>query len=286
VDKGAGLVDVPAALKLLNVKAGGGGSSTGTPTIDIATPAAGSTVTGTKLTISGTANDGSVTTQPVQWIADGDGGDYSGPGAADIVGLSVQETDGGLTYALTVRDAADLGPTGSASYRVTQNVNGLPFQTNVALSATGATASTTGTALATSATLVGNTIRFFVPYANLGNPPAGSPAYNVFASSFIQVIQDYAPSPNPSTGAEINTRPMNGKPYTIVRPSGSTAGAATVSVKVGKKTLAATVTGTGPTYAWTLTTKKPPAGQHTATATLLLGGVAKATDSVTFTSAK
>ena len=51
---------------------------------------------------------------------------------------------------LLVRDAKDLGPSGSVSYRVTQNVDGKPFQTNVSLSSTGATPGT-GTAPATSA---------------------------------------------------------------------------------------------------------------------------------------
>jgi serine protease AprX len=282
-DKGAGLADVPAALKALSVRSLGGGLPVaGSPSIHVDAPAAGSTVPTRNLAASGTAVDGSSGSQQVQWVADGDGGDYSGPGAADIVGLSVQEGNGGLTYRLLVRDAADLGPAGSASFRVTQNVNGLPFQTNVNLSATGATPGT-GTAPATSASVDGNTIAFFVPYANLGNPPAGSPAHNVFASSFIQVIQDYAPSPNPSEGAEINTRPMNGRPYTIAGPQAA-AGAATVKVQLDrKKPVPATVTGSSPSFSWSYSPAKLGKGKHTLKATLYLDGVSKATDSVTFT---
>ncbi|HKP19115.1 MAG TPA: S8 family serine peptidase [Gaiellaceae bacterium] len=282
-DKGAGLADVPAALKALSVRSLGGGLLVpGTPSVGISAPAAGSVVSTKNFVASGTANDGSPGAAPVQRIADGDGGDYSGPGAADIVGLSAQEGNGGVTYRLLVRDATDLGPTGSASFRVTQNVNGLPFQTNVTLAATGATPGT-GTAPATSASVDGNAITFVVPYANLGNPPAGSPAHNVFASSFIQAIQDYAPSPNPSEGAEVNTRPMAGKPYTIAGPQ-APAGTATVKVQLDKKRpVSATATGSSPSYSWSYSLAKLGKGKHTLKATLYLDGVAKSSDSVTFT---
>ena len=188
---------------------------------------------------------------------------------------------GGLTYRMMLRDATDLGPTGSVSMRVTQNVNGLPFTTNVVLTSAGA-APGTGTAPATSASLSGDTVTFFVPYANLGNPPAGSPGHNIFASSFIGVVQDYAPSPNPSEGVEINTRPMYGRPYTIARPQGR-ASAVTVKVSLdGKPSVNATVTGESPSYTWSRTLTKLARGSHKLKATLFVGGVQKATQTVAF----
>jgi serine protease AprX len=287
VDKGAGLADVPRALKALAVRSAGGsggGVKQGTPTIAIGTPAAAARMPVPGFTASGTASDGStVTAPPVQRILDGDGGDYSQVGAADIVALSVQETLGGsgLTYRLTVRDASDLGPTGSVSYRVWQNVNGLPFQTNLVLSSAGA-APGTGTAVATSASLSGNTITFVIPYTKVGKPPAGSPVHNVQMASYVGVIQDYAPSPNPSAGIELNTRPMFGKPFTVWRPAGKSA-AATVKVQVDSAApVAATLTGSSPSYGWSAAVGRLTRGTHTLKATLYLGGVEKATATTSF----
>jgi hypothetical protein len=178
-DKGAGLVDVPAALNALGVG-------------------------------HGTAPTGS------QVIATNDGGDYPAQGAADIVGLSVQGESTGLRYTLTLRDVDDVGPT-TVSLRVTQNVNGKPFLTSLTVSSTGVTipaASTSNTAVATQATrdTASNTVTFFVPFSNLGNPPVGSIGHNVFASSFVGLIVDAAPG---GAGAEAIARPQFGSPYTV-----------------------------------------------------------------------
>ena len=88
-DKGAGLVNVPAALNALGV-------------------AHGTSPTGP------------------QTVTTGDGGDYPAQGAADITSLSVQGEATGLRYTLGVRDVDDVGPT-TISLRITQNVDGKPF---------------------------------------------------------------------------------------------------------------------------------------------------------------
>jgi serine protease AprX len=291
-DKGAGLVDVPAALSALGIThAGGGGSGSGTPQVRITDPADGSAFDGTgSIAVQGTADDGTPPTAvpAEQVILDGDGGDFSGPGAADIVKLTVQETPAGapipgLTYRYAVRNAADFGAAPSVTLRVTQNVNGLPFQTNVSATPL-SVAPAGGTAPATSASRSGNTIEFFVPLTNLGNPPAGSPAHNVFASSFINVIVDFAPSPNPSVGADLNVRPMFGRPYTILRPQVVTAPTAAVKLSVdGGAEQPTAIRGSSPSYSWSTSVTLGPLanGPHTLEAILYLNGVEAARHRIT-----
>lgn len=184
-DKGAGLVDAVAALQDARVGAVGAGEAS-----------------------------------PTQLVS-GDGGDYSGPGAADIESLDVAPGVGGVSYTITVRDAGAVAP-GGVGLRVTQNVDGKARRTNVTVTASGVAArgaespDDPATAEATSATLSGNAVTFFVPYSELGDPPAGAPAHNVFASSFIQAISDVAPSPSGTTvGADVIVRPRYAPPYTV-----------------------------------------------------------------------
>ena len=182
-DKGAGLVDVPAALNALGV------------THD-------------------TVPAGPVT------VASDPAGD-SAPGAADITGLSADSGATGVTYKLSLADVTDVGPIG-VSLRVTQNVDGEPFMTDLFLDATGVEADDTSTAPATSASVDAATssVSFFVPYSNLGNPPANAPAHNVFASAFDGVIVDTAPG-GPVGAADVFARPQFGAPYTV-NPQGAT----------------------------------------------------------------
>jgi serine protease AprX len=182
-DKGAGLLDVPAALDALGV------------------------------TKAGFSNDGS------QAIFAGDGGDYPGPGVSDISSLDVAEGTDGLTYTLGVRDVQDLGPFGNTSFRLMQNVDGEPFVTSITVNAAGATPSapgTSNTAVATSASTdpAADTVTFFVPFSNLGNPPPASPAHNVSVYSYQQLIADMAPG---GLGAEFVVHPEYGDSYTIFR---------------------------------------------------------------------
>jgi len=298
-DKGAGLVNVPAALDALGVAkdGSGGGGGSGTPDVRITSPLDGSTFGGAEtFPVAGTANDGtgSTGTPPEQLILDGDL-DPSLPGAADIVKLTVQESaagvvPAGLTYRMTLRDAADFGGAQSISLRVTQNVNGRPFLTNVITTPTTVSpgTGTPATAIATSVSRSGDVVTFFIPLANLGNPPAGSPAHNVFASSFVALIVDLAPSPATGAGADVLVRPMFGRPYTIARPQVVTPPTAEVKVSLdGDPEQLATLTGTSPSYGWTappIDTSPLPDGPHTLTAKLYLSGstTPAATHTVTF----
>ena len=295
-DKGAGLLDVQAALSALGVPSAGSGAGPGAgePDVRITDPADGSEHDGTgTITVAGTAHDGTGATgaPSPQVILDGDSGDFPGPGAADIVKLTVQETPAGaltpgLTYRLTVRDALDVGLAGAVSLRVTQNVDGLPFQTNVSVGMAGVVTPTTSSAMATSAGRTGNTIEFFVPLANLGNPEAGAPAHNVFASSFINVIVDVAPSAGGPAAADLNGRPMLGRPYTILRPEAASSPLAAVTLSVdGGPEQPTTLTGSATDYGWgtTLDLTTLGNGTHTLEATLYLDGNEAASHSITIT---
>jgi len=284
-DKGAGLVDVPAALNALGVPHDGAAVITN-PTVSITSPADNARVDGL-VTVSGNAFDGVVqppTPAPVV-VADGDGGDYiTGPAAADIVGLTATETPTGMRYAIAVRNLADRGLT-SVGLRVTQKVDGQSFLTSVNLTATGVSipaAGTSNTAVATSveADLATNTVRFFVPFANLGNPASGVPAFNIFASSFVGAIADFAPG---GTGGEVITKPQFGRDMTIVRPKPAPVPNSTVTLAVdGGPGVPATLTGASPSYGFSggVDLSSLAEGTHTITSTLRLNGVVAAVDTV------
>lgn len=177
-DKGAGLVDIVAALNTL-----------------------------------GTAKDnnaaGTVT------IATGDGGDVVGPGAVDIVSATAMPGAAGVTYTITVANGSDQTSPFVLGLRVTQNVNGTNFRTDIDLTPTGAAPNPAeapddaATAEATSASRSGNVVTFFVPYTEIGNPPATAPAHNVFVSSFNGVVADVAPGPGDArtVGLDVLLRP-------------------------------------------------------------------------------
>ncbi|HWL64379.1 MAG TPA: S8 family serine peptidase, partial [Actinomycetota bacterium] len=180
-DKGAGLADAVAALRALGLTGSGTSAST------------------------------------VQ-VVDGDGGDFPGPGALDIVGLNVSNEESGLRYILEVRDIDD-APLPSMSLRVTQNVDGKNFLTNLTVTAAGITAGTGAQATQIVRDTAANTVSFLVPWANLGNPSTNSPAHNVFVSSFVGGVVDVAPG---GPGAEVLVAPRHGAPYTV-RPTEETA---------------------------------------------------------------
>ncbi|MGB5246718.1 MAG: S8 family serine peptidase, partial [Woeseia sp.] len=287
-DKGAGLMDLAAALKLLGVTHDGLTGS-GTPSVRITAPANGAEFDGSMMiAVGGTANDGTLpaTNLPVEVLAD-DATDPSLPGAADIVGLAVQEQSGGMSYRITLRDAADLPAGQSVTLRVTQNVDGTNMFTNVVLGSGGASpgSATPATAVATSASVSGNVLEFFIPFANLGNPASGAPAHNVFSSSFVGPVVDLAPSPATGPGADVIARPMFARPYTLLRPGMTTAPVAEVRLSVdGGPEQATSLNGMSPAYNWS--TSISPAGladgEHTLTANLYLDGVLSTSDSSTF----
>ncbi|MFA5890270.1 MAG: S8 family serine peptidase [Actinomycetota bacterium] len=298
VDKGAGLVDVVAALNALGVAHQTKLDGSGPASVHINQPGDGDTSNGAgQIAVSGTADDGVL--PPVvpaeETIFDGDSGDFSGPGAADIAKLTVQETPAGaptpgLTYRMTVRDATDFGNVPSVSLRVTQNVNGQPFFTNINATPAAVTpgSATPPGAVATTASRSGNTITFFIPMANLGNPPSGAPAHNVFASSFINAVVDAAPGPkDPQTaGADVIVRPQSGRAYTILRPGNTVPPASQVKISVDNGLpRATTLAGSSPSYTWSTAIDGTALanGSHTVTATLFLNGLPATSHTVSFT---
>ncbi len=155
-----------------------------------------------------------------------DGDDYPGFGAADIVSATAVPDAAGVTFSMTVADASDRPSTlQSIGLRVLGNFAGRTIRSTVNLTPAGSVVPTAAespdnpaTAEATSATIAGNTITFFVPYAELRDPPAGSVAHNVWFASYAAVIQDLAPSPAavvPPTPADLLVRPLYTAPFTL-----------------------------------------------------------------------
>lgn len=179
-DKGAGLVDVPAALRYIGAYADGPDVTGGSQVLI-------------------TEDD-----EPVAL------------GAADIAELSVLEDPAALRYTIRVRDVEDVG-TGSVSLRLTQNVDGKKYLTSVVISAGGVTipaSGSTNNAPASEATADPETdsVTLLVPFSSLGNPPVNAPAHNVYASSFVGAVVDVAPG---GFGADVVIRPQHGPPYTV-----------------------------------------------------------------------
>ena len=161
-------------------------------------------------------------------VIDGDA-DEAILGAADVVALTMQEAaeaEGpGVLYRLTLRDAADFGASAGVVYQLRQNVNGAPFFTTVQASP-GAVAvpdaNGANTAIASSASLEGSVVSFFVPYAQLGHPPVGAPIHNLSVRvSDESGVLDFAPSPSGSTGGEADLWPMFALPFTVQLESGA-----------------------------------------------------------------
>lgn len=180
-DKGAGLVDVPAALDALEVN-----------------------------------KDGAVTPGPHVAIAD-PVDDVAGPGADDITSLSVVEEEGGLRYRLGLADATDIGP--FTSYYVGQMIDGRSYRTSILLTSEGAEAAapnaTTNNLLATELQVEEDGIAFFLPFAEMGDPEPGAPVYRLWASSYETLAIDTAPG---GPGVARDGMPEYGTPFSIARP--------------------------------------------------------------------
>ncbi|HVE94103.1 MAG TPA: S8 family serine peptidase [Acidimicrobiales bacterium] len=168
-DKGAGLLDLVAAVN------------------DARVGAPGDNVAATPVT-----------------IASGDGGDTVF-GANDIVSVAAAPGASGVTYTITVRDATNRSPVLVPTVSVRQQINGVTYTATASLtSATTATA----TGAATVASIAGNVVTLFAPYTKLGNPAVGDAAYNVFATSYLGVVQDAAPGPQPGLALDSLLRPQ------------------------------------------------------------------------------
>lgn len=210
-DKGAGLVDVPAALRGLG--------------------------------ISGDTDSPAATAE----LLSGDGGDYPGAKAADIVSLAATNEADGVRYTAQVTDVEDVGPGGRSELRLFQNVNGLAMTTSVFLGSSGATAGYAGpdsgqctpspaTACnfnapptEVSRDVEADTVTFFVPFDRFGTQaapvPENTPAHNIWFGSYTRetasgqnqgLLQDAAPGGIGLTTA--NTAPEFAAPYTV-RPT-------------------------------------------------------------------
>ena len=249
-DKGAGLIDLVAALDRLDTRV----------TVDQPTP--GASASGS-ISVAGSLHDATGLPAPLThvgppaWapapvdVATEDAGDYSGPGAADLVAFRATETVGpsakgsitnvaGMRYELTVRNIDDRRfvptsppplpslPSPFIGFRVTQNIGGQRRLTAVNLLMDGslqdAVAGTSNNARPTTFEVVPgrNTLAMFVPFAdgdpvaddtNLGNPAPGSLANNVSASSLLGgVALDVLPG---GTGTDALTQPRAGVPYQV-----------------------------------------------------------------------
>lgn len=289
---GAGLLNVQAALDALGIPSTG--STGGAAAITITAPMTDAVFDGSvPIEVAGTfqTGAGTATSPPSQVIFDGDV-DNQIPGAADIVSLSVEETPAGietpgLRYTLTLR-GTDFPPTGTVEWQLSQNVNGRPFLSILSATAAAVTpsASATSTAKPTEAVRDGTVVNFFIPFANLGEPPAGAIAHNVFTNSFAGLLVDTAPGNTANLGLDRNTQPMFGRPYTILRPEQAVLPSAQVRVSVNNgPEEVASINGEGPGFSWNITALDAASlgnGQHLVSARLLLDGAPAAQTSTRF----
>lgn len=296
-DKGHGLVDLQSAAESLGMnKAGIGGG--GTPSVAITSHSNGDTVPST-VVVSGSATDSSGAVSSNFTQITGDGGDYAGSGALDLVGLSSVETAAGVEFTVTVRDVTDVPP--SPSFRIVKNVNGRAKWTNFTMAAgspptaaPNATYNATNNQAIATSTVVDvptNSIKVFVPFTRINTAACGgasidcglatfgypvgpnSIAHNTYIASFVGGIQDVAPG---GPGADVNAAPQFA-PGWLLKPvaTGQTA-AVKLQVDSGSETNA-TLSGTSPTYTWSGSVSGLTTGAHTITARLYLNGVLSAT---------
>lgn len=303
-DKGAGLLDVPAALDALGVTAVGRAATT-SPSIAVTNPTDGATNDGTApLQITGAAYDGvpAPVTPVARLVANNDGGDLpsSVPGAADLQSLSVLEQPTGLSATIAVRNLSDVGPL-TPSLRLFQNLGGVARATSLSISSSAVTAAaynaTTNNVVPTaiSRDLARNTITVTLPFTDpiagapdtsLGNPTPGSLGTNVRVVSYIGSAVDQLPG---GIGQASTTAPEYGAPYQVVRPGFTPPPTATSTVAVdGAAEQPATLTGSSPDYgvSATVPTTDLADGSHVLTTRLYLNGALAATDVTGFTVAR
>jgi serine protease AprX len=202
VDRGAGLADLPAALKALSVGSSG--------------------------TLPEVGSDQHIASDPE---------DPSLPGVNDVLSLDAREEADGVSYIVRLRNAADRVPGINNLFILDQNVDGKKFTTWIRVNSSGATPlndpepGVDGNADATSAAInnATNRLTFFVPFTALGDPPDLTPAHNVFLQSWFGTQVDIAPGGVSNEkllgfpdrgGRELELFPVSGDPYTIVRDGG------------------------------------------------------------------
>ena len=247
-DKGHGLLDAQAAVEALGLV---GGDNYGIAPMAIATtsPVNGASVTGVT-TFSGTADTTATTLMPISGVK----GDFSGPGAADLVGLSLVEEATGVRYTISVRDVRDTGsPNTNVSLRINQNVNGKTAWTNVTVTPTGtvmfpAYNVDTNQAPATSGALdeAADTVSFLVPYSTYYQGSGPLVASNTVITSLIGTIQDVEPG---GLGGTYLSNPESAEPFGFNFALPGAVPEVRVSIGAGTDVLA-TVTGSGPLWDW------------------------------------
>lgn len=299
-DKGAGLLDVPAALDSLGVP-GDGKTATRTPTMSITSPSVGTDSDGTApVAVTGTAFDGSPApvAPTTQVLASGDDDlPTPAPGAVDLRSVSVLEEPTGLRFTIGVRDVEDLGPL-VPTLRMFQNLGGRAQTTSITLPTAGPTASAynaaTNSAVATDITrdVVKDTVSFLLPFTDpvagapdtsLGDPDPGSLGSNVRVLGIVGATVDQLPG---GIGAAAVTAPEFGKAYVVRRPGTVPAPASTATIAVdGGAQQPLALAGSSPDYSFStsLPTAALTDGTHTVVTRLFVGGTQRATSTATFT---
>ncbi|MEO6205501.1 MAG: S8 family serine peptidase [Mycobacteriales bacterium] len=293
-DKGAGLLDVPAALDALGVTATNR-PPVGTPAITTTTPAAGTVNDGTApVQVTGTVNDGILPAPALTSvsIASGDANDLPAPypGAADLSSMSFLEKANGIEVTVGVRNVAEAGPS-NPSLRLFYNVTGVARTTGLTLASGAATAAaysaTTNSVVATNITrdVTKNTVTFLLPFAganSLCEVAAGELVTDIRMWSYGAITVDQLPG---GIGAAGLTAPEYGTTFALRRPGLTTPPVTTVTVAVdGGQEQPATLTGSSPNYGFeaTVDTTGLVDGQHTLVSRLYLNGVATGSSSTPF----
>lgn len=290
VDKGAGLVDMPAVLDALGISHVGASPRASKPEVSITTPAPGDVIDGGgMLQASGTGFDGVPQLEdplPQAVITDAPG-DGRGPDAADVRGMTMSETAETLRVRIDVEDLHDLGINDRVVYSVRALIAGRSVSTDIAVTADGASSLASSKAgyvdaQEVSLDLESSSIVFAWPFAALGDPPSGAPVHGTSVTSYSPLVSDTAPG---GDGADRLARPEYGHAFSLVRAGTikSSEAQVTLSIDGGRGTLAG-LTGTSPSYDWSsqIDTGALSDGDHTLRATLSLGGRAVASHSVTF----
>lgn len=299
-DKGAGLLDVPAALDALGVEADNR-PPVSTPSITTTSPSAGTINDGTApLEVTGSANDGILPPPPLTsaTLASADAGDLPAPapGAADLASLAFLEKSNGIEVTLGVRNITEAGLS-NPSVRLTYNVGGVARTTGLVLGPAAASASaysaTLNNVVATGITrdTTKNTVTFTLPFVDpdgiapdtsINSPAAGALITNIRVLSFLGSAVDQLPG---GIGQAGTIAPEYGAPFQVKRPGLVTPPVSTVTVAVdGGPQQPATLTGSTPSYGFTATvdTTGLVDGQHTVFSRLFLNGILASTASTPF----
>lgn len=284
-DKGHGLIDIPATLAALG-RSGDGNHALAPVALNVSAPQKGHG--GGMLELDGlvdVAGTADTTPRPRALIS-GDGGDYDGAGAADLVGLTITEEAGALVYTIAVRDADDVGGSGSVLLRINTNANGQRAWTGINVTPTSVApatfSATTNNVIPSSVTrdLVANTITAVVPYGAFPLGAGESLGHNTAISSLTGVIQDVAPG---GLGAELLTNPRQSAEwgFNAMPPGGGTV--ARVAIDGGTEApLSVSGSGTSSSFAGQVDLSGYAPGKHKMEVRLYVDGYRRAAQEIPF----